>query len=40
MKALVRRLRKKFREVDPEFDQIVFVPGCGYGWRGGGPPTP
>jgi two-component system response regulator ChvI len=34
VKSLVRRLRKKFREVDPEFDQIVFVPGCGYGWRG------
>jgi two-component system, OmpR family, response regulator ChvI len=34
VKSLIRRLRKKFREVDPEFDQIVFVPGCGYGWRG------
>lgn len=33
VKSLIRRLRKKFREVDPEFDQIVFVPGCGYGWR-------
>lgn len=33
VKSLVRRLRKKFREVDPDFDQIVFVPGCGYGWR-------
>ena len=39
VKSLVRRLRKKFREVDPEFDQIVFVPGCGYGWRGGNVPT-
>jgi two-component system response regulator ChvI len=35
VKSLIRRLRKKFREVDPEFDQIIFVPGCGYGWRGG-----
>ena len=35
---LVRRLRKKFREVDPDFDQIVFVPGCGYGWRDGDAP--
>jgi len=34
VKSLIRRLRKKFREVDPEFDQIIFVPGCGYGWRG------
>lgn len=34
VKSLVRRLRKKFREVDPDFDQIVFVAGCGYGWRG------
>lgn len=33
VKALVRRLRKKFREVDPDFDRIVFVPGCGYSWR-------
>jgi len=39
VKSLVRRLRKKFREVDPEFDQIVFVPGCGYGWRGGDTPA-
>ena len=31
--TLVRRLRKKFREVDPEFDRIVLVPGCGYRWR-------
>jgi two-component system response regulator ChvI len=31
--ALVRRLRKKFREVDPGFDHIAFVPGCGYCWR-------
>lgn len=33
VKSLIRRLRKKFREVDPDFDQIVFVPGCGYAWR-------
>jgi two-component system response regulator ChvI len=39
VKSLVRRLRKKFREVDPDFDQIVFVPGCGYGWRGSEMPT-
>ena len=39
VKSLVRRLRKKFREVDPDFDQIVFVPGCGYGWRGCETPT-
>lgn len=38
VKSLVRRLRKKFREVDPDFDQIVFVPGCGYSWRGGDAP--
>ncbi len=37
VKSLVRRLRKKFREVDPDFDRIVFVPGCGYGWRGSEP---
>lgn len=39
VKSLVRRLRKKFREVDPDFDRIVFVPGCGYGWRGREAPT-
>lgn len=33
VKTLVRRLRKKFREVDPEFDHIVLVPGRGYCWR-------
>jgi two-component system, OmpR family, response regulator ChvI len=33
VKSLVRRLRKKFREVDPGFDEIVFVPGRGYSWR-------
>jgi len=38
VKSLIRRLRKKFREVDPQFDQIVFVPGCGYGWRASAPP--
>jgi two-component system response regulator ChvI len=38
VKSLIRRLRKKFREVDPNFDQIVFVPGCGYGWRTSAPP--
>ncbi len=33
-RSLVKRLRKKFREVDPDFDRIAFVPERGYRWRG------
>ncbi len=33
IRTLIRRLRKKFREVDPDFDHIVLVPGRGYCWR-------
>jgi two-component system OmpR family response regulator len=29
----IKRIRKKFREVDPEFDHIETVYGMGYRWR-------
>jgi len=29
----VKRIRKKFRDVDPEFDRIDNYPGFGYRWR-------
>jgi two-component system response regulator ChvI len=32
--SLVKRLRKKFREVDPDFDWIAYLPERGYRWRG------
>ena len=31
-RELVQRLIERFREVDPAFDQIVFLPGRGYRW--------
>ena len=31
--AFIRRIRKKFRELDAEFEQIEIYPGYGYCWR-------
>lgn len=38
VRSFIKRIRKKFREVDPEFDHIENYPGFGYRWRdeGGG----
>lgn len=38
VRALVKRIRHKFREIDPEFDQLENYPGYGYRWiaPGGG----
>jgi two-component system response regulator ChvI len=36
VRALIKRIRKKFREVDPGFDWIVNRPGYGYRWKGAG----
>ena len=38
VRSFIKRIRKKFREVDPDFDHIENYPGFGYRWRdeGGG----
>ena len=33
VRSFIKRIRKKFREVDQEFDQIENYPGFGYRWR-------
>jgi two-component system response regulator ChvI len=33
VRAFVKRIRQKFRKVDPEFDAIENFPGFGYRWR-------
>jgi two-component system response regulator ChvI len=33
VRAFIKRIRQKFREVDDEFDQIQNYPGFGYRWR-------
>lgn len=33
VRAFVKRIRQKFREVDPAFDAIENFPGYGYRWR-------
>jgi two-component system response regulator ChvI len=33
VRSFIKRIRKKFREVDPEFDHIENYPGFGYRWR-------
>ncbi len=33
VRSFIKRIRKKFREVDPDFDQIENYPGFGYRWR-------
>lgn len=35
VRALIKRLRQKFRDVDPQFDQISNYPGFGYRWEPG-----
>jgi len=34
VRALLKRVRQKFREVDPGFDKIETYPGLGYRWCG------
>ena len=36
VRTFIRRIRRKFREVDEEFDQIENFPGFGYRWRDDG----
>ena len=33
VRSFIKRIRKKFREVDPEFETIDNFPGFGYRWR-------
>jgi two-component system response regulator ChvI len=33
VRTFIKRIRQKFREIDPEFDQIENYPGFGYRWR-------
>lgn len=33
VRAFVKRIRQKFRTVDPDFDAIENFPGFGYRWR-------
>jgi two-component system response regulator ChvI len=34
VRTLMKRIRQKFQEVDPQFDAIESVPGFGYRWMG------
>ncbi len=33
VRAFIKRIRQKFRDVDGEFDSIENYPGFGYRWR-------
>ena len=33
VRTFIKRIRKKFREIDEDFDQIENYPGFGYRWR-------
>ena len=35
VRAFIKRIRQKFRDVDPQFSQIKNYPGFGYRWRDG-----
>ena len=35
VRAMVKRIRQKFRDLDPEFEAIETYPGFGYRWRHG-----
>lgn len=35
VRAFIKRIRQKFRDLDPEFTQITNYPGFGYRWRNG-----
>lgn len=38
VRAFIKRIRQKFRDVDPAFAQINNYPGFGYRWRNGSEP--
>jgi two-component system response regulator ChvI len=33
VRAFVKRIRQKFKDIDPEFDAIRNYPGVGYSWH-------
>lgn len=33
VRAFIKRIRRKFRDIDPKFDAIENYPRFGYGWR-------
>ena len=33
VRSFIKRIRKKFKDVDPDFEQIENYPGFGYRWR-------
>ncbi len=33
VRSSISRIRRRFRSIDPEFDQIEVYPGFGYRWR-------
>jgi two-component system response regulator ChvI len=35
VRAFIKRIRQKFRDVDPNFSQIENYPGFGYRWSNG-----
>ena len=36
VRTFIRRIRRKFRQVDEDFGEIENFPGFGYRWRDGG----
>jgi hypothetical protein len=36
VRSLIKRIRKKFHTIDPEFCSIESYPGFGYHWRASG----
>lgn len=36
VRAMIKRIRRKFLEIDPEFDALENYPGFGYRWSNGG----
>ncbi len=37
VRSWISRIRRRFRSIDPEFDQIEAYPGFGYRWRNQSP---
>jgi two-component system, OmpR family, response regulator ChvI len=40
VRAAIKRIREKFKSVDPDFDQIANYPGFGYAWQASGDAAP
>ena len=35
VRSIMKRMRRKFRTLDPEFDEIINQAATGYAWRAG-----